>query len=277
MIIMSAVSLLLILMTSLLSVALFYCFQRQKLRKWHGSGGKSSKSFVYFKGFSDLKWRRWLTMRLVNAGEAPKDAKRRALIWELIMGIGFIFVQWRSPFGWGSGIMWLGILLACFWGVTAYQIKVRQFGFATGVYKIYRALSLQLTAGMKVTSSLKQLHEMVDEPFLKEAMHAYSTRYFQTMDLECASEELTRRIGGPEVHILAAVLKQGISTGDHYELLKKQEQVMVRKFYSALEAETEMVKRRTLLIAIALCILVFLLLALPLLYEMSRATENIFS
>lgn len=272
-----AVSLLMVLVTSLLGVAYLYWYQYKRLNKWYRKGRKQKADSVHFKGFIHLKWRNWLVKRLVQAGEPPREAKKRAQIWELIMVIGFLLVQWQAPLGWLSGLIWLLGLLGGFWMITAQQIRVRQIGFATGVYKLYRALSLQLTAGMTVTSSLKQLHETVDEPFLKEAMHAYSTRYFQTMDLDRASEELVNRIGGPEVQILVAVLKQGITTGDHYALLKKQEQVMLRRFYGALESETEMIRRRTIMIAIGLCILVFLLLALPLLYEMSRATANIFS
>jgi len=183
---------------------------------------------------------------------------------------------WRSPLQPWKAFVAVILMEGLFWAMTEVRIKERQVEFATGVYKIYRYLALQMTAGMSATETVKYLHEAVDQPFLKEAMYSFSSCYFRTMDLDLATEELTKRIQGDEIMVLAAVLRQGILTGAHFDMIQKQEQLMLRRYYAALEIETNLIHAKGVGIAILLCLLVFVLLALPMLYEMGRASKMIF-
>lgn len=218
----------------------------------------------------------WHVLRWQKCGHKRSEALNRAGIWLGLMLIVAAAVWFSSPLSLWRPLLSLLLLEGLFLATTGVRIRERQAEFATGVYKIYRYLALQLTAGMTTVETVKYLHEAVDQPFMKEAVFSFSSCYFRTMNLDLATKELTKRIEGDEIHVLAAVLRQGILTGDHCELIQKQEQLMLRRYYSALEAETEWIHAKGVCIAIGLCLLVFILLALPMLYEMSRATQMIF-
>lgn len=238
-------------------------------REWRGLNKRLSAGWVY--GFYQ-----WHVLRWQKCGHKRSDALSRSSVW-LILTLAVVTAVWlSSPLSLWRPLLSLLLLEGLFAATTTLQIRQRQSEFATGVYKIYRYLALQLTAGMTTVETVKHLHEAVDQPFMKEAVFSFSSCYFRTMNLDLAAQELTKRIEGDEIHVLAAVLRQGILTGDHCELIQKQEQLMLRRYYSALEAETGWIHAKGVCIAIGLCLLVFVLLALPMLYEMSRATQMIF-
>lgn len=218
----------------------------------------------------------WHHDRWLKCGYEKIEAEKRTWKWMFMVGgvtMTVLMTQWQKP--WQSLIV-LGLLEVAFISLTKAQMKSRQVEFATGVYRIYRYMALQLTAGMSPLETLKHLHEAVAEPFLKEAVYSFSSCYFRTMDLDLATGELTKRISGDEIYVLATVLRQGIETGDPYGLVQKQEQLMLKRYYAALETETAMMQAKGIVLAVGLCLLVFILLAVPMLYEMGRASRSIF-
>jgi hypothetical protein len=219
----------------------------------------------------------WHSERWQKCGFSKEEAQSRTRKWLcLVVGISLLIGLANFP-KLGTGIMGGALLELLFLSMTRIQMRARQAEFATGVYKIYRYMALQLTAGMSATETVKHLHEAVTQPSLKDAMYSFSSCYFRTMNVALATEELTKRISGDEIQVLAAVLRQGIETGDHYGLIQKQEQLMLKRYYAALETETELIHAKGVGIAIGLCLLVFILLAVPLLYEMGRASQMIFN
>lgn len=223
-----------------------------------------------------LKMLQWHELRLIKSGTASKCVGSRARQWCFVnFGTG-LFLLIRDGGQLTNGLLYCGTLSLYFWLVTGSKIKERKNTFVTGVYKIYRHMALQISSGMSSAEAIKYLHESVEEPFLKEAMYRFSSCYFKTMNLELALSELTERIEGDEVQVLATVLRQGLQTGDSYEMVIKQEQLMVKRYYAALSAESERIRTKGVLIAIGLCLLIFLLLAAPMVYEMGRATQSIF-
>lgn len=275
----------LVLLVSVTVVSIFALFAlvqtTRSSRKW--TSNQLYNWTVRYKRETPLKmslmssafWK-WHFNRWQRCGYKSEVAQKRTVIWvAIIIGIAALAVL-VNPLRFWNAFFFVGILEGVFWILTTVRIKERQVEFATGVYKIYRFLALQLTAGMKTTETIRYLHEAVEEPFLKEAMYGFSSAYFRTMDIDLATEELTKRIEGQEVHVLVSILKQGILTGDHYEMIQKQEHLMLRRYYMALEAQTNMIHAKGITIAIVLCLVVFVLLALPMLYEMSRATKMIF-
>lgn len=218
----------------------------------------------------------WHEERLIKSGMASKKVANRAKQWCFsIFGISiYLFLR---DFGHPErALLFCMTLSVYFWWMTGSKIKERKNTFVTGVYKIYRHMALQISSGMSSAEAIKYLHESVEEPFLKEAMYRFSSSYFKTMDLDLALKELTERIEGDEVQVLATVLRQGLQTGDSYEMIIKQEQLMVKRYYAALSAASERIRTKSVLIAIGLCILIFILLAAPMVYEMGRATQSIF-
>ena len=241
-----------------------------------GKMGRRTKGWCALalnKGFKIIQWHE---NRLLKSGVKREQAGGYAWKWCLFVTVIPSGVLLRDV-GHPSKALLLGLGLWLYFGImTQIKIQERKDTFVTGVYKIYRHMALQLTSGMSSPEVVKYLHESVDELFLKEALFGFSSCYFKTMDLDLAAEELTRRIEGDEIQVLATVLRQGLQTGDPYEMIVKQEQLMVKRYYAALASESEKIRVRGILIAMALCLLVFLLLAVPMVYEMGRATQTIF-
>jgi hypothetical protein len=277
------IGLLLLVTVTVISIfALFALVQTARSsRKW--TSNQLTDWTVRYKKETPLKmslmnstcWK-WHFNKWQRCGYKSEASHKRTVIWAAIVLVTSVLAILANPLRFWNAILFIGVLEGVFWILTTIRIKERQVEFATGIYKIYRFLALQLTAGMKTTETIRYLHEAVEEPFLKEAMFGFSSAYFRTMDIDLATEELTKRIEGQEVHVLVSILKQGILTGDHYEMIQKQEQLMLRRYYVALEAQTNMIHAKGIGIAIVLCLVVFVLLALPMLYEMSRATKMIF-
>lgn len=219
---------------------------------------------------------KWHHKRLVKCGMASHIATQCVNLWRISL-VGLPTVYWilnRDQLG--KSFLIAIAMEIFFWTVTQTKIKQRQNTFVTGVYKIYRYMALQLTAGLSCVEVIKYLHESVEEPFLKEAMFGFSSCYFKTMEIDLAVEELINRIEGDEIQVLGTVLRQGLQTGNHYEMVVKQEQLMVKRYYAAIASESQQVQNKGILLAIALCMLVFTLLAAPMLYEMARASQTIF-
>ncbi len=296
--------LLIFIIAATASASYLYVLKRaieKSARKWAGEKSSSSRARNTFKkfpetdsrGFTKNKGRRlkfwaskgfnqwqkivmWHEDRLIKSGMTESKATSFAWKWCLtISGISILVLIRDIQHPLKGGMLFLGLTIY-FSGMTHLKIKERKNTFVTGVYKIYRHMALQLTSGMSSAEVIKHLYESVEEPFLKEAMFGFSSCYFKTMDLDMAAEELTKRIEGDEIHVLATVLRQGLQTGDHYEMVVKQEQLMVKRYYAALAAESEWIRAKGIWIAIGLCLLVFLLLAVPMVYEMGRATQSIF-
>lgn len=241
-----------------------------------GQGFKRYFSSQFSGRHSERIWY-WHYQRWLKCGYERVQAEGRTYRWLMLLAlVSFCILcfRWQTP--WLS-LYALGLLEMLFFILTHIQAKTRQAEFATGVYRIYRHMALQLTAGMSPTEMLKHLHEAVPEPYLKEAVYSFSSCYFRSMDLELATEELIKRISGDEIQVLATVLRQGVETGDAYSLIQKQEQLMLKRYYAALETETAMMQAKGIGLATGLCLLVFVLLAMPMLYEMSRASQMIFN
>lgn len=236
-----------------------------RLKRWMEALAHTSKNILI-----------WHEQRLIKSGMVSKSGRMRAKQWcASILGVS-LYLLIRDIGHPENALLFCFVLSVYFWMMTGSKIKERKNTFVTGVYKIYRHMALQISSGMSSAESIKYLHESVEEPFLKEAIYRFSSSYFKTMNLELSLKELTERIEGDEVQVLAMVLRQGLQTGDSYEMIIKQEQLMVKRYYAALSAESERIRRKGVLIAIGLCVLIFLLLAAPMVYEMGRATQSIF-
>ena len=244
------------------------CHSTAHLGKWFA--GKFGGRYL------EQLWR-WHFQRWLKCGYGKVQAESRTHRWLLLLAlVGMVVACFKWQTVWDCLIA-LGLLEMLFFILTEIQAKARQAEFATGVYRVYRYMALQMTAGMSPAETLRHLHEAVSEPYLKEAVYSFSSCYFRTMDLEVATEELVKRIAGDEIQVLATVLRQGVETGDAYGLIQKQEQLMLKRYYAALETETAMMQAKGIGLATGLCLLVFVLLALPMLYEMSRASRMIFN
>jgi len=79
----------------------------------------------------------------------------------------------------------------------------RRQSFQLSLYKIYRFLDLQLTAGVNAFDVLKGLPEAIHQPLILQDFQRFSARLELTQDLDRALDELQAAFAGPDMNLLA--------------------------------------------------------------------------
>jgi hypothetical protein len=101
-------------------------------------------------------------------------------------------------------------------------------------------------------------------------------RYELTLDIDTALEEFKSGFSVHEAETLCVALKQGIETGDNQELLARQEDVMFKKYFNYIQAETDSCKTRSMMAAMMFTAIVVILIVVPLFNDASEALGRIF-
>ncbi|MGE5613932.1 MAG: type II secretion system F family protein [Bacillota bacterium] len=148
--------------------------------------------------------------------------------------------------------------------------------FQKYIYKIYKYLHNQVSSGIKPTDALKSAYEVTADRELREILVRLAARYELTLDIDSALEEFRSNFDMHEAETLCIALKQGVETGDNKELLAKQEDIMFKKYFNYIQAETDNCKNRSLAAATVFVAIVAVMIIVPLLNEMWRAIGNIF-
>jgi Flp pilus assembly protein TadB len=148
--------------------------------------------------------------------------------------------------------------------------------FRYNVYKIYKFLSNQLIAGVKLTDALQNMYKIVDDPFLKNRLFFLSSKNYLSNDIDEAFKELNQSYTIDEANSLYQAIKQGINAGTNQTLFEKKEKSMFNKYVAYIEAETSATRTKAVLAAICFAIVIVLLLAYPMLHDVTRALEIIF-
>ena len=148
--------------------------------------------------------------------------------------------------------------------------------FQKYIYKIYKYLHNQVSSGIKPTDALKSAYEVTSDRELKEILIKLAARYELTLDIDSALEEFRSNFDIHEAETLCIALKQGVETGDNKELLAKQEDIMFKKYFNYIQAETDSCRNRSLASAAVFVAIVAVMVIVPLLDEMGRAIGNIF-
>ena len=150
------------------------------------------------------------------------------------------------------------------------------FKFQKYVYKIYKYLHNQISSGVKVTDAVKTACEVIDDKAIKEILIRLSARYELTMDIDSALEEFISNFDIQEAETLYVALKQGIITGDNQQLLERQEDIMFKKYFNYIQAETDSCKTRGVIAAAMFVGVAVIMVVVPLLNDISEAAGKIF-
>jgi len=67
-----------------------------------------------------------------------------------------------------------------------------------------------------------------------------------------------------------------VDTGDNRELLERQEDIMFKKYFNYIQAETDSCRNRSVVAAAVFVAIVAVMIIVPMLGEMSRAAGKIF-
>lgn len=148
--------------------------------------------------------------------------------------------------------------------------------FQKYVYKIYKYLHNQVSSGVKVTDAIKTVYEVIDDRQLKELLVKLAARYDLTLDIDMSLEEFKASFDIQEAETLCIALKQGIMTGDNQELLARQEEVMFKKYFNFIQAETDSCKNRSLMAAALFTAIIVIMIAVPMFRDVTEAMGKIF-
>jgi len=161
----------------------------------------------------------------------------------------------------------------------ALNFKKRKFNlrFQKNAYKIYKYLHNQISSGVKVTDAIKTVYEVIDDKDLREVLVELAARYMLTLDIDASLEEFRSNFDNQEAETLCVALKQGVITGDNKDLLERQEDVMFKKYFNYIQAETDSCRVRSVLAAAMFVAVIVIMITVPLLNDVTDAIQNIFT
>lgn len=154
--------------------------------------------------------------------------------------------------------------------------RIFEARFNQNLYKIYRFLFTQLSAGLSPVEVLRHIHLAARDREMYAAMTAFSGAYFRTLNFERASKELLGRYPNKESEVLLTVLRQGIESGDSLDLIQRQEEVMTQRYLDAVALESERLQLNLILMIVASGGIVFAIMGIPLVVQMVKALESLF-
>jgi Flp pilus assembly protein TadB len=160
--------------------------------------------------------------------------------------------------------------------ILAYRVGRRQKAFARGLYKIYRFLDEQVSAGIKVTDALRGLPEAVRDPIVQPILIQFVALYELTLDPDPSFAILRESFTGPDVDLLATHVRQCLQTGIAGRSLVRMEELLFTRTFGLLQQETRQIRTSLLLTALLALIPALLLFLYPLLHEAAQAVQTVF-
>jgi Flp pilus assembly protein TadB len=148
--------------------------------------------------------------------------------------------------------------------------------FQKCIYKIYKYLHNQISSGVKPTDAVRSVYEVTEDKELRGILVRLAARYELTLDIDSALEEFKSNFDTHEAQTLCIAIKQGIETGDNKELLAKQEDIMFKKYFNYVQAETDSCRNRSVAAATVYAAIVVVMIIVPMLSEVNQAIGNIF-
>jgi len=156
------------------------------------------------------------------------------------------------------------------------RISRRKKAFATALYKIYRFLNLQLTAGVKITDSLKELSDAVQDSAVRPVLVRFAARYELTLDFDQAFQEIRDNFDGSDCELMATQIRQCLQTGDAGKTLQRMEELMFARYFSIMQADSQKIRFHLLLAALLGIMPAAVLFMFPLLYQAVTAMQSVF-
>jgi len=148
--------------------------------------------------------------------------------------------------------------------------------FQKHIYKVYKYLHNQISSGVKPTDAVRTVYETTDDKEIREILIRLAARYELTLDIDSALEELRTSFDAHEAETLCTALKQGIETGDNKDLLARQEEIMFKKYFNYIQAETDSCRNRGVAAAAVFVAIAAAMIMIPMLDEASQAVGKIF-
>ncbi len=148
--------------------------------------------------------------------------------------------------------------------------------FSQSLYKIYRFLDGQISAGISVTDALRGLARAVREPLVKQGLDQFSAIFEMTLDVEQAISCLDKIFARSDCDLLAAHIRQCLATGVAGKGLVRTEELLFSRAFAQMQAQTSGIRSRLALIAAAALLVLLIIFLYPLLHGAFNAVQTIF-
>jgi Flp pilus assembly protein TadB len=154
--------------------------------------------------------------------------------------------------------------------------KNHNLKFQKNIYKIYKYLHNQVSSGVKVTDAIRTVYKIIEDNGLRKILIQLAARYELTLDIDTALEEFKSNFDAQEAETLCVALRQGIMTGDNSELLARQEEIMFKKYFNYIQAETDSCRLRGTIACALFTVVIVILIMVPVLNDVAAAVGKIF-
>lgn len=148
--------------------------------------------------------------------------------------------------------------------------------FQKYIYKIYKYLHNQISSGVKVTDAIRTVYEVIEDNNLRKVLIKLAARYELTLDIDASLNEFKSNYDIQEAETLCVALKQGVVTGDNKELLERQEDIMFKKYFNYIQAETDSCRMRATITTGIFVLVIVIMIIVPLINDVYEAVGKIF-
>jgi hypothetical protein len=227
-------------------------------------------------GFLPVAWRNNLAKWLRQAGYFSESAVSVYIIL-VITPLPFFLLAGKLIGLESSHTIWLGlIIISLINGRIGSRIKLRRRAFTRCLYKIYRFLDLQITAGIKATDAVRGLPEVIRDPLVNPCLVRFAARFELTLNLDQAMDEIRRSFPGMDCEQMSTHLRQCLQTGVAGRSLVRMEELLFTRHFTLMQQDTRRIHTELLIVAIlSLCPGIILFLY-PLLFEATQAIQSVF-
>lgn len=238
-------------------------------------GGKFTVSEAPPKGLPKPLYT-WLKKQLIQAG-LRQPLHFQLLLWGFLIPapLGFLFtlVLMRPD----QNLFLLGLLASLSlnsW--LSRRIRQRRRSFQLSLYKIYRFLDLQLTAGVKAMDVLKGLADVIDQPLIRADFQRFCAQLELTLDLDRALLELDTVFAGPDMNLLASQLRNSLQTGVIGQTFYRMESLMFNRHIALIQARSKQIRTWLVLVALLALIPIEILFLYPIVAQALAAFTQLF-
>ncbi len=221
-------------------------------------------------------WQKRKKALLLKAGFSKRRAWRIYLILQLGLPV-LVFllglVNGGSVLGSLAGTCLLAVMVS---RLLARRAEQRRDHYSQSLYKIYRFLDSQITAGISVTDALRGLPGAVRDPVVKTGLVQFAAIFEVTLDSEQAFAALEKIFDNSDCDLLAAHIRQCLTSGIAGKGLVRTEELLFSRAFAQMQAQTRAIRSSLTLIAAAALVLLLFIFVYPLLQGAFLALQTIF-
>ena len=157
------------------------------------------------------------------------------------------------------------------------QKQREQYMTTQSFYKIYKYLQIQLETGARSEDIFKSLYRVVAYPKFREKLLQFSVIISQSHDIQRGLTYLKSELKDQEGKLFINITENLALAGGEEETFSRLNHLLFQKYLSNIRENTKKIKRMYLYSVILFTVLVSLMLMMPIIDQMLKATQTIFN